>query len=41
MILESMKMEIEVKAGSDGKVSSIDVAKGQNVEEGQGVFTLV
>ena len=41
MVLESMKMEIEVKAGSDGKVSSIDVAKGQNVEEGQGVFTLV
>ena len=40
LILESMKMEIEVKAGTDGSVASIDVTKGQNVEEGQAIFTL-
>ena len=40
MILESMKMEIEVKAGSDGKLSSVNITKGQNVEEGQPIFTL-
>jgi pyruvate carboxylase subunit B len=40
VILESMKMEIEVKAGSDGKLSSVNIAKGQNVEEGQPIFTL-
>ena len=40
LILESMKMEIEVKAGNDGSVASIDVTKGQNVEEGQAIFTL-
>ncbi|GIR29073.1 hypothetical protein CM15mP43_06970 [bacterium] len=35
-----MKMEIEVKGGSDGLVASIDVTKGQNVEEGQAIFSL-
>ena len=35
-----MKMEIEGKAGTDGSVASIDVTKGQNVEEGQAIFTL-
>ena len=40
VILESMKMEIEVKAGSNGKLSSINITKGQNVEEGQPIFTL-
>ena len=40
MVLESMKMEIEVKAGSDGTLASISVAKGQNVEEGQSIFAL-
>jgi len=40
VILESMKMEIEVKAGSDGKLSSVNITKGQNVEEGQPIFTL-
>ena len=40
LVLESMKMEIEVKAGSDGLVASIDVTKGQNVEEGQAIFSL-
>ena len=40
LILESMKMEIEVKAGNDGSIASIDVTKGQNVEEGQAIFTL-
>jgi len=40
VVLESMKMEIEVKAGSDGKLSSVNITKGQNVEEGQPIFTL-
>ena len=40
MVLESMKMEIEVKAGSDGTLASISVAKGQNVEEGQSIFAV-
>src|SRR6056300_824788 len=40
VILESMKMEIEVKAGSDGKLSSVNITKGQNVEEGQPIYTL-
>ena len=40
VILESMKMEIEVKAGSDGKLSSVNITKGQNVEEGQPIFIL-
>jgi len=40
VILESMKMEIEVKAGSNGKLSSVNITKGQNVEEGQPIFTL-
>ena len=35
MVLESMKMEIEVKAGVSGKVNAITVDQGQNVEEGE------
>ena len=34
VILESMKMEIEVKAGLDGTVNQIIVEQGQSVEEG-------
>ena len=33
MVLESMKMEIEVKAGVSGKVNAITVDQGQNVVE--------
>ena len=34
MVLESMKMEIEVKAGLNGTVNAIIVDQGQSVEEG-------
>tara|TARA_Y100000817_G_scaffold85907_2_gene66700 strand:+ start:3946 stop:5796 length:1851 start_codon:yes stop_codon:yes gene_type:complete len=40
IILESMKMEIDVKAGVGGTLASIDVAKGQNVEEGNTIFVV-
>jgi len=40
IVLESMKMEIDVKAGCDGIVASIDVVKGQNVEEGDTIFII-
>ncbi|KAL1412689.1 hypothetical protein Q8F55_000436 [Vanrija albida] len=33
-VLESMKMEINIRAGHDGKVAQVNVAKGQAVEEG-------
>jgi len=33
-VLESMKMEINIRAGRDGKVGSVKVGKGQTVEEG-------
>ena len=35
VILEAMKMEIEVVAPTDGVVSSIEVSEGQSVENGQ------
>jgi biotin carboxyl carrier protein len=35
-----MKMEIDVKAGIDGTVGSINVNKGQNVEEGDGILLI-
>ena len=38
MVLESMKMEIEVKAGVSGKVNAIKVDQGQNVEEGETIL---
>ena len=38
MVLESMKMEIEVKAGVSGKVNAITVEQGQNVEEGETIL---
>ena len=40
IILESMKMEIDVKAGVGGTLASIEVAKGQNVEEGNTIFVI-
>jgi pyruvate carboxylase subunit B len=40
LILEAMKMEIEVKAPSDGVISSISVNVGDAVEEGQVLASL-
>jgi len=40
IILESMKMEIDVKAGVGGTLTSINVTKGQNVEEGNTIFVV-
>jgi 3-methylcrotonyl-CoA carboxylase alpha subunit len=33
-VLESMKMEINIRAGRDGVVGAVNVEKGQVVEEG-------
>lgn len=33
-VLESMKMEINIRAGRDGKIAAVNVGKGQAVEEG-------
>lgn len=33
-VLESMKMEISIRAGRDGVVGQVNVEKGQTVEEG-------
>lgn len=38
--LEAMKMENSIKAGIDGKVLSIDVAKGDSVLEGATLITI-
>ena len=38
MVLESMKMEIEVKAGVSGTVNAVTVNQGQNVEEGETIL---
>lgn len=35
VVLEAMKMEIEVPAPKDGTISSIEVKQGQNVESSQ------
>lgn len=40
LILESMKMEIPVEAPRDGKVVSVLVAEGDQVNEGQAVVIL-
>ena len=40
LVIESMKMEINVKAGLDGTITSINVAMGQNVEEGDTIFII-
>ena len=38
--LEAMKMENAIKAGVDGKVASISVAKGDSVLEGAVLITI-
>ncbi len=38
--LEAMKMENSIKAGIDGKVLSVDVAKGDSVLEGATLITI-
>jgi pyruvate carboxylase subunit B len=40
MVLESMKMEIEVKAGVSGSVVEIQVNQGENVEEGDVIINV-
>ena len=40
VVLESMKMEIEVKAGVSGIINSITVDQGQNVEEGDIILVI-
>lgn len=40
MILEAMKMNTEVTSPSDGKVTAVNVAPGETVEEGQVLMTL-
>jgi len=40
IILEAMKMEIEIVAPKDGVVASIDVSEGQSVENGQLLATI-
>jgi biotin carboxyl carrier protein len=40
VVVEAMKMENELKAAKDGKVSSITVQEGQAVEAGQTLATL-
>jgi pyruvate carboxylase subunit B len=40
IILEAMKMEIEIVAPKDGVVASIDVKEGQTVENGQLLITI-
>ena len=34
VVLESMKMEISIRAGRDGVVGAVGVGKGETVEEG-------
>ncbi len=40
MILEAMKMEIEIVAPKSGTIKSINVSQGENVENGQLLFVL-
>ena len=37
VILESMKMEIPISSEFNGKIKSIEVSEGDEVDEGQGV----
>lgn len=41
VVLESMKMENDIKAPRDGKVERIHVEKGQTVEQNKALITLV
>ena len=40
VVIEAMKMEIEIVSPQDGVVSSVDVNEGQTVEDGQTLVTL-
>ena len=40
MILEAMKMENEIMAGTDGVVTSIGVTKGASVQTGDALCTI-
>ena len=40
-VLESMKMEINIRAGRDGVIGDVKVAKGSSVEEGGVLVSLV
>lgn len=40
MVLEAMKMENSIHAGSDGKIASVNVNSGDSVLEGTVLFTL-
>ncbi len=40
VVLEAMKMENAIKAGRDGKISSISVSNGQSVLEGEALLTI-
>lgn len=40
MILEAMKMENEIMAGCDGKITSVTVSKGASVETGTVLCTI-
>lgn len=40
VVLESMKMEINIRAGKDGVVKKVGVKKGGNVEEGNVLVVL-
>ena len=40
VILESMKMEIPISSEFNGKIKSIEVSEGDEVDEGQVVATL-
>ncbi len=40
LVYEAMKMEVPVTAPQDGKVASIDVVVGDNVEVGDVLITL-
>ena len=40
LTLEAMKMENSIKAGVDGKIASINVAKGDSVLEGAVLITI-
>ena len=40
MLIEAMKMENEINASKDGKITNVYVAKGAKVEQGSPLFDL-
>ena len=40
MVLEAMKMENEIKADRDGVISSIQINKGDTVQDGDTLVTI-